>query len=127
MSSTRLHPSGSVAPDDTTTFPDISDDALRLQNDFAISEEYSSPRPSGSFPQQLRAHSISWKDADSGAAPWRSAPRREERKSLSDAFRTVRTRKGSVSQNAQEIASALKAPVSLKLVVSTPLRLTTDP
>lgn len=38
-------------------------------------------------------------------------------KSLSDAIRTIRTRKGSVSQNAQEIAEALKAPVSPKLIV----------
>src|SRR3982074_3736365 len=40
-------------------------------------------------------------------------------KSLSDAFRTIRTRKGSVSANAQEIAEALKAPVSPKLIVCT--------
>jgi solute carrier family 35, member E1 len=38
-------------------------------------------------------------------------------KSLSDAFRTIRSRKGSVSQNAHEIADALKAPVSPMLVV----------
>lgn len=37
--------------------------------------------------------------------------------SLSDAIRTIRTRKGSVSANAQEIAEALKAPVSIKLIV----------
>lgn len=38
-------------------------------------------------------------------------------KSLSDAIRTIRTRHGSVSQNAQEIADALKAPVSPRLIV----------
>jgi solute carrier family 35, member E1 len=38
-------------------------------------------------------------------------------KSLSDAFRTIRTRRGSVSANAHEIAEALKAPVSPKLIV----------
>lgn len=38
-------------------------------------------------------------------------------KSLSDAFRTIRTRNGSFSQNAHEIADALKAPVSPKLIV----------
>lgn len=37
-------------------------------------------------------------------------------KSLSDAFKTIRTRKGSMSQNAQEIAEALKAPVSWTLI-----------
>jgi solute carrier family 35, member E1 len=39
-------------------------------------------------------------------------------KSLSDALRTIRTRRGSVSANAQEIAEALKAPVSPKLIVN---------
>lgn len=38
-------------------------------------------------------------------------------KSLSDAFRTIRARNGSMSQNAHEIADALRAPVSPKLVV----------
>jgi solute carrier family 35 protein E1 len=38
-------------------------------------------------------------------------------KSLGDAFRTIRSRNGSVSQNAVEIADALKAPVSPKLIV----------
>lgn len=39
-------------------------------------------------------------------------------KSISDAIRTIRTRKGSVSANAHELAEALKAPLSIKLVVS---------
>ncbi|CAI4211616.1 unnamed protein product [Parascedosporium putredinis] len=38
-------------------------------------------------------------------------------KSLSEAFRTIRTRGGSVSQNVHEITDALKAPVSPVLVV----------
>lgn len=42
-------------------------------------------------------------------------------KSLSDAFRTIRTRKGSVSANVHEISDALKAPVSPKLIVCGPL------
>jgi solute carrier family 35 protein E1 len=41
-------------------------------------------------------------------------------KSLSDAFRTIRTRRGSVSQNVHEISDALKAPVSPKLIVRNP-------
>lgn len=39
-------------------------------------------------------------------------------KSIGEAIRTIRTRKGSVSANAHEIADSLKAPVSVKLVVS---------
>lgn len=39
-------------------------------------------------------------------------------RSLSEAIQVIRERRGSVSQNAQEIADALKAPVSPRLVVS---------
>jgi solute carrier family 35 protein E1 len=41
-------------------------------------------------------------------------------KSLSDAFRTIRTRRASVSANVHEISDALKAPVSPKLIVCPP-------
>ncbi|KHN97815.1 uncharacterized protein MAM_04204 [Metarhizium album ARSEF 1941] len=51
-------------------------------------------------------------------SPWDNSKRGNSRqKSLSDAIRTIRTRKGSVSQNAHEIADALRAPVSPKLVI----------
>jgi solute carrier family 35 protein E1 len=51
-----------------------------------------------------------------GAAPGPST-RHGRQKSLSEAIRTVRTRKGSVSQNVHEIADALKAPLSPTLIV----------
>lgn len=52
------------------------------------------------------------------AAPPSTSPYGHGRqKSLSDAIRTIRARHGSVSQNAHEIADALKAPVSPKLIV----------
>lgn len=51
----------------------------------------------------------------SSSTPSRSHGRQ---KSLSDAIRTIRTRRGSVSANAHEIAEALKAPVSPKLIVN---------
>ena len=45
-------------------------------------------------------------------------PRQHGRhRSLSDAFRNIRTRKASVSENAHEIAEALKAPISFKILV----------
>lgn len=47
----------------------------------------------------------------------RTGTRHGRQKSLSEAIRTIRTRKGSVSQNAHEIADALKAPVSWRLLV----------
>lgn len=42
---------------------------------------------------------------------------RNRQKSLGEAIRTIHGRKGSVSTNAHELAEALKAPVSYKLVV----------
>ncbi|KAF5027041.1 hypothetical protein F66182_849 [Fusarium sp. NRRL 66182] len=49
---------------------------------------------------------------------WSSGPRGHNRqKSLTDAIRTIRGRNGSVSQNAHEIADALRAPVSPKLII----------
>jgi hypothetical protein len=43
--------------------------------------------------------------------------RHGRQKSLSEAINTIKTRKASMSQNAHEIADALRAPVSPKLVV----------
>ncbi|KAH8677533.1 triose-phosphate transporter [Xylariales sp. PMI_506] len=52
-----------------------------------------------------------------GAMPPRGHGRgHSKQKSISEAFRTIRDRNGSVSQNAHEIADALKAPVSAKLI-----------
>ncbi|KAF2182800.1 TPT-domain-containing protein [Zopfia rhizophila CBS 207.26] len=45
------------------------------------------------------------------------ATRHGRQKSLSEAIRTIRTRKASVSQNAHEIADALKAPLSPRLII----------
>ena len=48
-----------------------------------------------------------------------TGPRQHGRhRSLSDAFRNIRTRKASVSENAHEIAEALKAPISPKILAS---------
>jgi hypothetical protein len=64
------------------------------------------------------------KEGGLGGSQWQngraSAGGRSHRrqKSLSDAIRTIRTRRASVSANAQEIAEALKAPVSPKLIVN---------
>jgi solute carrier family 35 protein E1 len=45
------------------------------------------------------------------------AARHGRQKSLTEAIRTIRTRKASVTQNAHEIAEALKAPLSPRLIV----------
>ncbi|PHH65411.1 hypothetical protein CDD81_2515 [Ophiocordyceps australis] len=51
-----------------------------------------------------------------GSSSW-SGQGRSRQKSLSEALRTIRTRNASVSQNAHELADALRAPVSPKLVL----------
>jgi solute carrier family 35, member E1 len=50
--------------------------------------------------------------------------RHGRQKSLSEAIQTIRTRRASMSQNAHEIADALKAPVSPTLIVCPPFPLT---
>lgn len=57
--------------------------------------------------------SLAWSASSNG---------RNRQKSLSNAFRNIRARNGSMSQNAHEIADALRAPVSPKLVVRLPDR-----
>jgi solute carrier family 35, member E1 len=44
-------------------------------------------------------------------------PTHRPRRSVSDALRNLRARRGSVSENAHELAEALKAPVSYRLIV----------
>lgn len=54
-------------------------------------------------------------ERDSGRIPRLSTHR--PKRSVSDAFRNIRARRGSVTENAQELAEALKAPISYTLVV----------
>lgn len=134
--------SSAVQPSPTTyKFPDMSEDAfhLDLPNDSAIADHSRSPSPNGrplgtplgplGLPRHLHS-SERWQGRRSGdfqpnGSPWGNgtihAPpggtRHGRQKSLSEAIRNVRTRKGSVSQNAHEIADALKAPVSGRIIV----------
>ena len=65
--------------------------------------------------QTWKGNHLAWGDGPLNVA----GPRNHGRhRSISDAFRSIRTRKASVSENAHEIAEALKAPVSLKILVS---------
>ena len=67
---------------------------------------------------------LAWGDGHLNVA----GPRQHGRhRSLSDAFRNIRTRKASVSENAHEIAEALKAPISLRILVGEPVALKTAP
>lgn len=56
--------------------------------------------------------------ARSNSQPLTRAAGHKHRKSVSEALNKFRARQGSVSENAQELAEALKAPVSYKLIVS---------
>ncbi|KAF2640473.1 TPT-domain-containing protein [Massarina eburnea CBS 473.64] len=104
----------------TFKFPAFQPDLLPTHEEeepFGVS---SSRTPSPNPAAQINGHAPS-------AEIWQ--PRREQKrgppngsahgrqKSLSEAFKTIRTRKASVSQNAQELAGALRAPVSPKLVM----------
>lgn len=66
--------------------------------------------------QPRKGNHLAWGDGLINVAGPRSGHSRQ--KSIGEAIRTIRTRKGSISANAHEIADSLKAPLSIKLVVS---------
>ncbi|EGP89836.1 uncharacterized protein MYCGRDRAFT_107963 [Zymoseptoria tritici IPO323] len=108
-------------------FPDFVSDPHDFPEE-AIEENVSrgpSPRPlpnglppglhsSERWPARKASNAKSWASWDSNGRS--QIGRHDRQKSLSEAIRTVRTRKMSISQNAHEIADSLKAPVSFKLV-----------
>jgi solute carrier family 35 protein E1 len=64
-----------------------------------------------------------WQSRQSNHITWQQPngldiSKHRPRKSISDAITTIRTRNASMSANAQELAEALKAPVSYSLTVS---------
>ncbi|KAL1306416.1 hypothetical protein AAFC00_005121 [Neodothiora populina] len=126
--------SSAVQPSPTTyKFPDLAEDALHHHNDSAVID---GPRPPSPNPRPLgippHMHSNErWQGRRSGdyrlngSSTWGpggvntgppAGTRHGRQKSLSNAFRTIRERKGSMSQNAHEIADALKAPISARLI-----------
>ena len=54
----------------------------------------------------------------SAASTVHREPRHGRQKSITEAIKTIRTRKGSIGHNAHEIADSLKAPVSPAVIVS---------
>ncbi|KAL8908488.1 MAG: hypothetical protein Q9207_000794 [Kuettlingeria erythrocarpa] len=88
------------------------------------------PRPSGATTrndkwQARKDHHVVWGNGHITASPPKHGYGHEHghghghgrQKSISEAIHTIRTRKGSVSANAAELADALKAPVSVRLIV----------
>ncbi|KAL8789591.1 MAG: hypothetical protein Q9213_001027 [Squamulea squamosa] len=63
--------------------------------------------------QARKDHHIAWSNGHLSGTPSKHG----RQKSISEAIKTIRTRKGSVSANAAELADALKAPVSVRLIV----------
>ncbi|KAL8957397.1 MAG: hypothetical protein Q9193_005319 [Seirophora villosa] len=120
-------------PAETVKFPDLDlttsrdylpahrDDADRHHITGRTPSPRSYPRPNGTvrhdrWPAKKESH-IAWSNGHLSATPSKHG----RQKSISEAIRTIRTRKGSVSANAAELADALKAPVSVKLIVKFPL------
>ncbi|EAW14666.1 putative ER to Golgi transport protein (Sly41) [Aspergillus clavatus NRRL 1] len=66
--------------------------------------DYWEPRKAGYLPRDHANRSI-------------QLPKHRSRKSISEAITTIRTRNASVSANAQELAQALRAPVSYRLII----------
>lgn len=98
------------------------------ENERFPSFDYSAP-PGGTFglppvaesPAEAKPVEYKWPSRRaSNRLPTLRAGSRGHRpqRSLSDAFAKLRNREGSVTENAQEVVEALKAPVSYKLIVS---------
>ena len=65
--------------------------------------------------QPRKEHHQAWRPGAINVAGPRSSHGRQ--KSIGEAIRSIRNRRGSLSANAHEIADSLKAPLSIKLVV----------
>ncbi|KAF2129029.1 TPT-domain-containing protein [Dothidotthia symphoricarpi CBS 119687] len=113
------------SPQNTFKFPAFQPELLPTPEDYPYGLS-SSRTPSPGQPTQANGsvtHAERWqprKEVRAGFANGlglSAAARHGRQKSLTEAFRTIRTRNGSVSQNAHEIADALKAPLSPKLVM----------
>ncbi|KAF2723181.1 TPT-domain-containing protein [Polychaeton citri CBS 116435] len=121
----RRRSSSHQSTPDTFKFPDlVPDQVLDAEAEDNFSRGPSpNPLPHG-LPTGLHS-SERWPSRKNRSPSWRGAwvngqsngaTRHGRQKSLSEAIRTVRTRKASVSENAAEIAEALKAPVSWRLI-----------
>lgn len=119
------HSSASASPS-TFKFPAFQPDVLPPHQeetalDIGIPVRSPSPLKNGEngFPPGDRWYprkdkGSRWVNGSAGAG---TGTRHGRQKSLSEAIRTIKGRRGSVSANAHEIAEALRAPVSAKLIV----------
>ncbi|KAH0378778.1 TPT-domain-containing protein, partial [Aureobasidium melanogenum] len=122
MSTSQFDRRTSTSPSPATfKFPDLSDETLQTTQEPIESNPASPmPQPLG-LPPHLHSHER-WqaRRGSHGMNGWTpsggTVGRHGRQKSLGEAIRTVRGRRASVSQNAHEIADALKAPVSARLI-----------
>ena len=137
MSSTMTIPSGTTERRRSSSsanekFPDFDANINAGIDSISVNQEQSATRVSGRTPSPSKLNGIlengPWQSQRDGHLAWGigsnnvAGPRQHGRqKSIGDAIRTIRGRKASVSENAQELAEALKAPLSVKLVVSAKL------
>jgi hypothetical protein len=124
MSTSQFDRRTSTSPSPATfKFPELSEDMLQTtQEAYESTPASPMPQPLG-LPNHMHSHER-WQARRgssnvNGWTPNAGGPvgRHGRQKSLSEAIRTVRGRRGSVTQNAHEIADALKAPVSGRLIV----------
>lgn len=88
-------------------FPDHNDDFF----DQPSTSSYNAHLPASAGNER-------WQSRRERAPGWSTIKGKHGRQpSLSEAFRTIRARRASVSENVHEVAQALKAPVSPKLIV----------
>lgn len=126
MSSPYLERRRSSSSDPQERFPDLDashsggylseyDEDETGRNAFVRTS--STPRPNGVLRserwQTRKDDHLAWGDSHLSIV----GPRQHRLRSISDAFRNIRIRKASVSENANEIAEALKAPISLNILV----------
>ncbi|KAI4280119.1 MAG: hypothetical protein L6R38_004692 [Xanthoria sp. 2 TBL-2021] len=123
------HQSSSSAQEESCRFPDLEPTSSR---DYLTTHEEEGDRhrikgrtpspqtwsglnggPRNDRWQARKDHHIAWSNDHLSGTPAKHG----RQKSISEAIKTIRTRKGSVSANAAELADALKAPVSVRLIV----------
>ncbi|GME44753.1 hypothetical protein GTA08_BOTSDO07824 [Neofusicoccum parvum] len=123
QSQSEARSSASASPS-TFKFPAFQPDVLPPHSeeatiDIGIPVRSPSPLKNGEigFPPGDRWYPRKDKAARWGNGNAGGVTRHGRQKSLSEAIRTIKGRRGSISANAHEIADALRAPISAKLIV----------
>lgn len=117
----------SPQPAPSYPFPQFSANESQSHSQYGGRSRSRSPLPSVAATPNGTVPSSRWQSRKDASMPWNngslrgSGSRHGRQKSLSDALETIRTRRGSVTANAQELAEALKAPISPRLIVSRPM------